>query len=157
MRKRKAIRASASACEAASCPCGIYSSTTQPVARATATTIRKMVVLDAAIGWKQPNGFYYPPAFTLPAQRVPEEPLGRPQQCLTSRHRQCRRQRQGDFVKLTAHGSCRHDASIARCTYIQGNMAASTSASRSASGPEQTELGVSPIDFATILVDLDGA
>ncbi|MCK6557438.1 hypothetical protein L6Q96_23100, partial [Candidatus Binatia bacterium] len=47
-------------------PCGIYGSTTQPAPGDPSQGIdpHKMVVLDAAIGWKQPNGFYYPPAFT---------------------------------------------------------------------------------------------
>lgn len=38
--------------------CGIYQLTNQPGSTTTA-----MNVANAAIGWKQPNGFYYPPNF----------------------------------------------------------------------------------------------
>ena len=48
-------------------PCGIYTSTFQPAPPPPSgggLDPHKMIVVDAAIGWKQPNGFYYPPAFT---------------------------------------------------------------------------------------------
>ena len=54
--------------------CGIYMSTVQPErcddlhprsVKATPTTAGGMCVIDAAVGWKQPNGFYYPPAFAF--------------------------------------------------------------------------------------------
>ena len=52
--------------------CGIYMSTVQPKScaglpsvKATPTTAGGMCVIDAAVGWKQPNGFYYPPAFAF--------------------------------------------------------------------------------------------
>lgn len=40
----------------------VYDSTNQPEAAGDASRYR---VIDAAIGWKQPNGFYYPPAFAF--------------------------------------------------------------------------------------------
>jgi hypothetical protein len=52
--------------------CGIYMSTVEPEScggvpsvQANPTTAGGMCVIDAAVGWKQPNGFYYPPAFAF--------------------------------------------------------------------------------------------
>ena len=52
-------------------PCGIYTSTTQPQGPSGGYN---MVVMDTSIGWKQPNGFYYPPAFAPadPSWQSPE-------------------------------------------------------------------------------------
>ncbi|MEO8605076.1 MAG: G8 domain-containing protein [bacterium] len=52
--------------------CGIYMSTVQPTTcdglpsvKAAPDTAGGMCVIDAVVGWKQPNGFYYPPAFAF--------------------------------------------------------------------------------------------
>ncbi|MGH7787488.1 MAG: hypothetical protein ACRERC_11515 [Candidatus Binatia bacterium] len=48
--------------------CGIYMSTVQPMtcgAPPTTLDSHLMCVINAAVGWKQPNGFYYPPAFAF--------------------------------------------------------------------------------------------
>lgn len=52
--------------------CGIYMSTVQPKScdglpsvMADPSTAGGMCVLSAAVGWKQPNGFFYPPAFAF--------------------------------------------------------------------------------------------
>jgi hypothetical protein len=51
--------------------CGIYMSTVQPQSCAGLPSIEApgtdggMCVLAAAVGWKQPNGFFYPPAFAF--------------------------------------------------------------------------------------------
>ncbi|KJE90907.1 hypothetical protein CAOG_08583 [Capsaspora owczarzaki ATCC 30864] len=52
--------------------CGIYRMTTQPVA---ATGNKQMNVINAGIGWKQPNGFYYPPAFAFRRSAFDEESM----------------------------------------------------------------------------------
>ena len=43
-------------------PCGFYKTTRQP---ADNETNLDMLVANGGIGWKQPNGFYYPPAFAF--------------------------------------------------------------------------------------------
>lgn len=49
--------------------CGIYMTTVQPQACSWPPPVTPgptdMCVIDAAVGWKQPNGFYYPPAFAF--------------------------------------------------------------------------------------------
>jgi hypothetical protein len=48
--------------------CGIYMSTVQPRtchSPPVAPAGSDMCVINAAVGWKQPNGFYYPPAFAF--------------------------------------------------------------------------------------------
>lgn len=49
--------------------CGIYMSTIQPRSCRPAPSATPgpadMCVINAAVGWKQPNGFYYPPAFAF--------------------------------------------------------------------------------------------
>jgi hypothetical protein len=51
--------------------CGIYMSTIQPQSCdglpnvPSASMSGGMCVMNAAVGWKQPNGFYYPPAFAF--------------------------------------------------------------------------------------------
>ena len=52
--------------------CGIYMSTVQPTTcdglpsvKADPATAGGMCIVDAVVGWKQPNGFYYPPAFAF--------------------------------------------------------------------------------------------
>eukprot|EP01137_Pigoraptor_chileana_P003525 Opistho-2@43807 len=47
--------------------CGVYTATTQPVMGAanSAGYYAQVNVVNAAIGWKQSNGFYYPPAFVF--------------------------------------------------------------------------------------------
>ena len=57
--------------------CGIYMSTVQPRACHYPATIpadsTTMCVIDAAVGWKQPNGFYYPPAFAFERSAFDDE------------------------------------------------------------------------------------
>jgi|GEM_PF-7000917 len=43
----------------------IYDTTQQPVYSAMAGTVSTYTVANAAVGWKQPNFFYYPPAFAF--------------------------------------------------------------------------------------------
>jgi cell surface hyaluronidase len=49
--------------------CGIYMTTVQPTSCASPPKVppdeHTMCVINAAVGWKQPNGFYYPPAFAF--------------------------------------------------------------------------------------------
>ncbi|HZX26143.1 MAG TPA: G8 domain-containing protein [Telluria sp.] len=43
----------------------IYDSTNQPATPLTSSAPTQYTTRDAAIGWKQPNGFYYPPVFAF--------------------------------------------------------------------------------------------
>ncbi len=43
----------------------IYDATVQPAQPATSASPTQYTTINAAIGWKQPNGFYYPPAFAF--------------------------------------------------------------------------------------------
>ncbi|MEW6269808.1 MAG: hypothetical protein AB1689_10990 [Thermodesulfobacteriota bacterium] len=127
-------------------PCGIYSSTTQPAAPSGSTD---MVVLDAAIGWKQPNGFYYPPAFNYRRNaflNTRNDPLN---QCFTSAP--------GDYKNATFKpGSCRHNVVDRTADYLIGNVEDLTASPGRQSGP-LNQLDSGTIDFATILLDLDGS
>lgn len=101
--------------------CGVYLTTLQPQSQ---TTPGHMTVQDAAIGWKQPNGFYYPPAFAL--------------------------KRSAFDASTNRHYVLDPDA-----TYLQGNR-------NTPNGPTtykplfMANPDVTPIDFSTILLDLDG-
>lgn len=95
----------------------VYSSTTQPVSAGNAGNY---TVIDAAIGWKQPNGFYYPPAFAF---------------------------RKSAFDARSE----RHNVLDLYTGYWQGSLLGA---------PQRKPLpqmgDVTPIDFTTILNDLDG-
>jgi hypothetical protein len=141
-------------CVKAALDCGIYSSTLQPESP---TKPGHMVVLDAGIGWKQPNGFFYPPAFTyrrssflkdlpqgLPAPPAGQDPLN-----------QCFSAGPPDYVSITKRpGDCRHDVLDRTQNYVEGNLISLSTAPKTYTAAKN-ELGVSPIDFSTILVDLD--
>ena len=141
-----------------SLPCGIYSGTLQPSPSAAGGPIdpHKMVVQDAAIGWKQPNGFYYPPAFTyrassffktLPPEVDPVNPLN---QCFSFGPDD------GFSMPHFLDGDCRHNVIDRTHPYIAGNMLALRGAATPHSpGPDWVP-NTTPIDFSTILIDLDG-
>jgi cell surface hyaluronidase len=143
-------------------PCGIYSSTTQPSPTEPtnpAIDPHKMIVLDTAIGWKQPNGFYYPPAFTyrgstffksLPTKLPNPDPANPLDQCFSFGASN------GYSKPLEQPGDCRHYVIDRTWNYIQGSMLALNG------GPgtfpaSLNLLPTTPIDFSTILIDLDGS
>jgi hypothetical protein len=136
-------------------PCGVYSSTVQPQSP---TNPGNMIIPDAGIGWKQPNGFFYPPAFTyrrnaffknlpqgLPAPPAGEDPLN-----------QCFSEGPPDYVTLKKRpGDCRHNVIDRTQNYVQGNMRGLNAASPQVFSAADNQLQDSTIDFSTILVDLD--
>lgn len=99
---------------------GIYDSTNQPWID-TGSGSGQFEVVDAAIGWKQPNGFYYPPAFAF---------------------------RKSGFDSTSE----RHNVFDQYKEYVQGNVIGA---------PIHQPLfdfgDATPIDFTTILNDLDGS
>src|SRR5690606_25957204 len=127
-------------------PCGIYTRTTQPAAPSSQTEI---VVLDAAVGWKQPNGFFYPPAFNFRRSaflNTRNDPLN---QCFT--------EAPGDYENATFKpGSCRHNVVDRTADYLIGNVFDLTGQPDRRSGAKNM-LDSGTIDFATILLDLDGS
>lgn len=144
--------ASASGCKTfkngeAVLPCGIYSSTTQPVGPSGGTNL---AVIDAAIGWKQPNGFYYPPAFDYRRTSFLKNRSDALNMCLT--------RAPGDYQDLRFQpGSCRHNVIDRTQVYQTGNMEAlNAKVLAQFSGPKN-QLTAGTVDFATILLDLDGS
>ena len=137
--------------------CGIYSSTTQPAIKKPDGTIdpNKMVVIDAAIGWKQPNGFYYPPAFTYRHsaffKTVPEA-LEDLNMCFSFGPDD------GFKEPKLRLGGCRHNVIDRTRNYIFGDMFDLANWA-TISGPDnpKTPLPIGPIDFTTILIDLDAS
>lgn len=99
--------------------CGIYQLTNQPGSSTTT-----MNVANAAIGWKQPNGFYYPPNFGF---------------------------RRSAFDST----SQRHYVIDQFEEYVKG-AAGGAPVVLQPLFPNETGPGVTPIDFSTILNDLDG-
>jgi hypothetical protein len=99
--------------------CGIYQLTNQPGSSTTT-----MNVENAGIGWKQPNGFYYPPNFAF---------------------------RRSAF----ASASQRHYVIDQFADYVKG-AAGGAPVVLQPLFPNETGPGVTPIDFSTILNDLDG-
>jgi len=142
-------------------PCGIYSSTIQPAPNVPGQTIdpHRMIVLDAAVGWKQPNGFYYPPAFTyrsstyfkdLPTGLPDPDPANPLNQCFASGAAN------GFGEPTELPGDCRHNVIDRTRDYIAGNMLALNGGP--ATYPAALNiLPTTPIDFSTILLDLDGS
>jgi hypothetical protein len=102
--------------------CGAYLSTVQPMNTGAGITAT-MHVANAAIGWKQTNGFYYPPAFAL---------------------------RHSGFDST----SQRHNVIDQYDTYISGTPLSLSAPSTYA--PVSRQASVTPIDFSTLLLDLDG-
>lgn len=106
--------------------CQIYSSTTQPQYQPPSPPPSpQMNVVNAAIGWKQPNGFYYPPAFAF---------------------------RKSAFDANTF----RHNVIDQYETYLQGSLASPTGQPAQFAPLGENYAGITPIDFSTILNDMDG-
>ena len=128
-------------------PCGIYSSTTQPVGPSGGNNI---LVVDAGIGWKQPNGFFYPPAFDYRRTAYLKDRTDDLNRCFTAAP--------GNFVELKFQaGACRHNVIDRTQVYQVGNMEALNAASLLVQSGPLNQLDAGPIDFATILLDLDGS
>jgi hypothetical protein len=161
---------SSAACEASlrarygtnALPCGIYSSTFQPAPIppiGQPIDPHRMIVLDAAVGWKQPNGFYYPPAFTYRGSTFYKNlPVGLPDPDPMNPLNQCYSFGPADgFMSPSQRpGDCRHYVIDRTVDYIAGSMLALNG------GPgvfpaANNNLPVTPIDFSTILLDLDGS
>jgi len=142
-------------------PCGVYGSTTQPSPSEPGVGVdpHKMIVLDAAIGWKQPNGFYYPPAFTYRAAHFFKKlPTGLPNPDPANPLNQCFAFGPGnDFSAPTElPGDCRHNVIDRTRNYIQGNMNV-LNIGPGVFPPSLNQLPTTPIDFSTILIDLDAS
>ncbi len=138
-------------------PCGIYSSTMQPAVKTNGQVDpHKMVVLDAPVGWKQPNGFYYPPAFAYRAatffKKIPDA-LQDLNMCFSFGPED------GFKEPKLRPGSCRHNVVDRTRDYIAGNMGINPAGGASISGPSNpaNPLPIGPIDFQTILIDLDAS
>ena len=129
--------------------CGIYSSTTQPTVKGMGgePDPSQMLVIDAAVGWKQNNGFYYPPAFAYRHsaffKKVPPA-LQSLNNCV-------------DSAGVLSPGSCRHNVVDRTLKYISGNMQALDGAASIYGAGQQLSLGIGPIDFQTFLADLDAS
>lgn len=112
-------------CDAADlASCGVYLTTVQPAAADEGSGMR---VMNAAIGWKQPNAFYYPPAFAFRKSGFDADAL---------RH-----------AVLDAYEDYIQGA--------VGN--GQVGAPQRFSPLGETYVGVTPADFSTILNDLDGS
>jgi cell surface hyaluronidase len=128
--------------------CGIYGSTTEPTVEGMnhEPDPSKMLVIDAAVGWKQNNGFYYPPAFAYRHsaffKKVPPA-LQSLNNCV-------------DSAGVLSPGSCRHNVVDRTLKYISGNMQA-LDGGPTIYGAGQSSLGIGPIDFQTFLGDLDAS
>lgn len=128
--------------------CGIYASTRQPAVHLTNgdPDPSKMLVIDAAVGWKQNNGFYYPPAFAYRRstffKTVPQA-LQDLNQCV-------------DSAGMRSLGSCRHNVVDRTLKYVAGSMQNLTVGAE-ISGTAQNPLPIGPIDFQTFLADLDAS
>ncbi|HSP99710.1 MAG TPA: hypothetical protein VL049_21015 [Candidatus Dormibacteraeota bacterium] len=128
--------------------CGIYASTKQP-----AVTVQgepdpsQMLVIDAAVGWKQANGFYYPPAFAYRHsaffKKVPPV-LQSLNNCI-------------DRAGVLSAGSCRHNVVDRTLKYISGNLQALDGAATIFPDAQGRGLGIGPIDFQTFISDLDAS
>jgi len=138
-------------CGAPTLPCGIYSSTTQPY-QSTGGNRRRMVVLDAAIGWKQPNSFYYPPAFAYRGSTFLKDVPTAIQDL-----NQCYSFGPPNYMTPTTRlGGCRHNVIDRTRPYIAGDMIKLNGAPAIFQENTTNPLAVSPVDFSTILNDLDG-
>lgn len=131
-------------------PCGIYTSTRQPgIKQGNSIDPSKMMVIDAAVGWKQPNGFYYPPAFAYRQSNffksVPPA-LQDLNNCYVF----------GADASQQPKGSCRHNVVDRTLEYITGDMQRLTVGAQ-ISGTPTNPLPLGPIDFQTFLADLDAS
>lgn len=150
-------------------PCGVYGFTQQPHPNDAVPTNpaengpdqNRMVVIDAAIGWKQPNGFYYPPAFAHDDEIFFKEPppLANASGALNGLN-QCWAASDVDGKTMTYKpGDCRHNVVDRTRTYTMGdrfNLAGDAFITRPTEEDRGRRLPVTPIDFQTILLDLDG-
>lgn len=152
-------------------PCGVYSSTIEPSPFDPAAPLKipdhfhDMVIPDAAIGWKQPNGFYYPPAFAhrnaaflKKPPKLGTEAAGEPNglnQCFSIGTEP------GDTLARMRPGDCRHNVVDRTRNYIRGNLIDLRSNPQILRADQSVDkdlrLQVNPIDFQTILLDLDGS
>jgi len=136
-----------------SCPtqdfdCGIYASTSQPWD----PIDKKMVVIDVGIGWKQQNSFYYPPAFGFEHSIYVKEASATSESCYS-----LGRDADGMWDSETPEdrpGSCRHVVVDRYRDYITGDITTPNQPPLISEGSKTSN--VSPIDFSTILLDLDG-
>ena len=107
----------------------------------------QMLVIDAAVGWKQPNGFYYPPAFAYRHstffKKIPPA-LQSLNNCV-------------DSAGVLSPGSCRHNVVDRTLKYINGNMQVLDGAASIFPNAQGVGLAVGPIDFQTFLADLDAS
>ena len=108
--------------------CGVYKATTQPAVNG--STESNMLIPNAGIGWKQPNGFYYPPAFAFLRSAFDDT---------SQRHNVI------DQYKRYFNGSP-----------AEGGNPAPPASQAGPLFPNDDFGGVTPIDFSTILNDLDG-
>lgn len=127
--------------------CGIYASTRQPaVLKNDQVDPSKMLVIDAAVGWKQNNGFYYPPAFAYRHstffKKVPAA-LQSLNNCV-------------DSAGQLSPGSCRHNVVDRTLKYVSGDMQHLANGLQ-ISGTRENPLPIGPIDFQTFLADLDAS
>jgi hypothetical protein len=131
-------------------PCGIYSSTEQPAVKTNgAIDPHKMMVIDAAVGWKQPNGFYYPPAFAYRDatffKKVPDALMDL-NMCYSFGADD------GFMEPKLRPGGCRHNVVDRTRDYINGSMI-NLAARDLRSFQSQQPAADRPIDFQTILID----
>ena len=117
----------------------------------------KMWVVDAAVGWKQPNGFYYPPAFAFRKTHFAKSPAA---PALPKKF----------FPANGEHAPTeRHNVFDPGYGYYQGSPTGNpgrlvllgSSTTLTPPAPPQSPVWgldptVTPIDFTTILNDLDG-
>ena len=151
-----------------SADCGVYQKTNQPMLPDVALppltgnewpyVTTEMWVVDAAIGWKQPNGFYYPPAFAFRKTHFEKDNPAAPP--LPPKF----------FPDNGAHAPTeRHNVFDPGYAYYQGSPTGNpgrlvllgSSTTLTPPAPPQTPVygtdpTVTPIDFTTILNDLDG-
>ena len=108
---------------------------------------KQMLVIDAAVGWKQPNGFYYPPAFAYRHsaffKKVPPT-LQSLNNCV-------------DSAGVLSPGSCRHNVVDRTLKYIIGNMQVLDGGAIIFPNAQGFGLDIGPIDFQTFLADLDAS
>ncbi|MEM7222015.1 MAG: hypothetical protein AAF495_03490 [Pseudomonadota bacterium] len=108
--------------------CGVYKAGQQPAE--SDMTVSDMMIPSAGIGWKQPNGFYYPPAFAFLRSAFDDQTL---------RHNVI------DQYLPYFNGSP-----------VEGGAPAPPPMPGDQLFPNPNFGGITPIDFSTILNDLDG-
>ena len=119
---------------------------------------KTMTVIDAAIGWKQPNGFYYPPAFAYRkssfVKTLSHDAGGRqrPEQCFSfAKKTTTTSAALAARWKLPSQRHRSHAALYQRQPDLAQRRAADLRTRRDRCAP------VTPVDFSTILLDVDGS